>query len=72
MKLVLQIKTYLISILVIILKHCTRIYGHKLITCKNGNVDVITLNGILVSTLTYDVHAVKMLLLTFRHRASSI
>jgi len=34
-----------------------RIYGHKLITCKNGNLDVITLNGILISTLTYDLHA---------------
>ena len=37
--------------------------GHKLITCKNGNLDVITLNGILISTLTYDSHAVKTLLL---------
>jgi hypothetical protein len=53
----------LISILVSILKHCMRIYGHKLITCKNGNLDVITLNGILIPTLTYDSHAVKTLLL---------
>lgn len=40
-----------------------RIYGHKLITCKDGNLDVITLNGILICTLTYDSHAVKALLL---------
>lgn len=40
-----------------------RFYGHKLITCKNGNLDVITLNGILISTLTYDSDPVKTLLL---------
>jgi len=37
-----------------------RIYGHKLITCKNVNLVVIQLNGILISTHS---HAVKTLLL---------
>jgi hypothetical protein len=40
-----------------------RFCGHKLITCKNGNLHVVTLKGVLISTVTYDSQSVKTLLL---------